>query len=349
MTVHSSEQQQAAAALLLNQLSGWAASVLLGVGLRTGLLDAVLIGPGTAEQIAERAGTSVPSTREWLAAVVAAGHLIHRAGTFTARRGLAAALDSPDLPVDLRAFLELPLAAPQLHGELLRAVREGGGIGYPTLHEVFGPLSERLEQRLLRTHLVKEWIPAVPGLSERLADGAEVLDIGCGSGEAVLLLAERYPASRFLGVDLDTAALDRARNRVGGLGNVEFRTARVPPLPPSCAPQVVLLINVLHDLPLPQHALSLIAGALPTGAVVMAVESAATGDPGVDAQRPNAVLGYFSSLTHCVQVSLAEGGDGPGALWGVHRVLAAFDGAGLNSVARYDSPVGRCVISGVRG
>src|SRR5262249_35189199 len=59
-----------------------------------------------------------------------------------------------------------------------------------------------------------------------LADGALVLDVGCGSGASALPAAERVgPAGRVIGVDLAERLLrlagEKARTR--GLGNVEFR------------------------------------------------------------------------------------------------------------------------------
>ncbi|WP_052891003.1 class I SAM-dependent methyltransferase [Thermogemmatispora carboxidivorans] len=52
-----------------------------------------------------------------------------------------------------------------------------------------------------------------------------VLDVGCGSGEWVFALAQRYPRLFICGIDLDRRLLQRAqaqRNRAG-LGQVEFR------------------------------------------------------------------------------------------------------------------------------
>ena len=44
-------------------------------------------------------------------------------------------------------------------------------------------------------------LPLVDGLEEGLRQGIDVLDVGCGHGRAINLMAQAYPASRFLGVD----------------------------------------------------------------------------------------------------------------------------------------------------
>jgi SAM-dependent methyltransferase len=48
---------------------------------------------------------------------------------------------------------------------------------------------------------------------------AEILDLGCGTGEITARLAELYPHATLLGVDLDVNHLERARRRCAGLGS----------------------------------------------------------------------------------------------------------------------------------
>ncbi|MGA9716348.1 MAG: hypothetical protein WBQ48_11005, partial [Aeromicrobium sp.] len=53
---------------LLTDLNGWYALTMLGVGLRTGLLDALLVGPGDAAEMARRAEVDERNALEWLRA-----------------------------------------------------------------------------------------------------------------------------------------------------------------------------------------------------------------------------------------------------------------------------------------
>ncbi len=60
---------------------------------------------------------------------------------------------------------------------------------------------------------------------DELPADARVLDVGCGSGEAIARLAQELPDARFLGIDLHEPHLAIARERLARLGDrVEFRT-----------------------------------------------------------------------------------------------------------------------------
>ena len=57
-------------------------------------------------------------------------------------------------------------------------------------------------------------MPALEGVSDRLAAGTLVADLGCGAGVALTTLAEAYPRSTFHGYELSLFAVERARARV---------------------------------------------------------------------------------------------------------------------------------------
>src|SRR5260370_41694724 len=46
-----------------------------------------------------------------------------------------------------------------------------------------------------------------------------ILDLGCGTGEITFLVAELFPASQIVGVDLDEAHLERARRSCSQFGD----------------------------------------------------------------------------------------------------------------------------------
>src|SRR5438309_10530624 len=50
-------------------------------------------------------------------------------------------------------------------------------------------------------------------------DGARVLDVGCGTGEIVARLAQRFPRASLVGVDLEQSHLERARERCAAFGS----------------------------------------------------------------------------------------------------------------------------------
>ena len=61
--------------------------------------------------------------------------------------------------------------------------------------------------------LIDVTLPLVPGLVDRLGQGIDVADIGCGSGHAANLMAEAFPASRFAGFDLSRHRARRSYSR----------------------------------------------------------------------------------------------------------------------------------------
>jgi trans-aconitate methyltransferase len=66
-------------------------------------------------------------------------------------------------------------------------------------------------RRIYDDQLVSGFIASVPGLTERLAGGIMVADVGCGTGHAINVLAQAFPASKFVGYDFATDAIERAQ------------------------------------------------------------------------------------------------------------------------------------------
>jgi ubiquinone/menaquinone biosynthesis C-methylase UbiE len=69
---------------------------------------------------------------------------------------------------------------------------------------LYDPLTRLLGARRLHERLVDQ---------ARLRPADRVLDIGCGTGNLTLLVAKRYPSATVVGLDPDSAALDRARKK----------------------------------------------------------------------------------------------------------------------------------------
>jgi len=63
------------------------------------------------------------------------------------------------------------------------------------------------------------------GIDAMPVDRCRVLEVGCGDGSNLVPIAAAFPESRFVGLDLSSRAVERAREyaRACGLGNLEFR------------------------------------------------------------------------------------------------------------------------------
>ena len=66
---------------------------------------------------------------------------------------------------------------------------------------------ERAFEPWNRANLLPVVLPALEGVTERLAAGITVADVGCGAGGALLLMADAYPNCKFLGYDISQYAL----------------------------------------------------------------------------------------------------------------------------------------------
>ena len=97
---------------------------------------------------------------------------------------------------------------------------------YPRFHEV---MAEGRAQTVVPA-LTGSILPLVPGLTDRLEAGIDVLDLGCGSVRALNLMARTYPNSRFTGYDISEEGIARAPSRARGLGNVRFEIRDVAEL-----------------------------------------------------------------------------------------------------------------------
>jgi SAM-dependent methyltransferase len=94
-------------------------------------------------------------------------------------------------------------------------------------------------------------LPRLPGLAARLEEGGRLLDVGCGGGWAVVQLAERFPESSFVGIDLEPYSVDLARRLIAEQGLEDRCAARlqsVDDLGEDGAYDVVTSFLVVHEI-----------------------------------------------------------------------------------------------------
>jgi 2-polyprenyl-3-methyl-5-hydroxy-6-metoxy-1,4-benzoquinol methylase len=182
--------------------------------------------------------------------------------------------------------------------------------------------------------LLDRILPLVPGLTDALHRGIEVLDVGCGSGRALNLMARTFPESRFSGYDISDKALEAARAEAEGRGltNVRFEIRDVSRIQEAGRYHLITAFDAVHDQVQPARVLSGIATALrPEGTFLMQDITASTYlENNLD--HPAAALLYTISCMHCMTVSLADGGMGLGTMWGEEKARDMLREAGFNRV-----------------
>lgn len=172
-----------------------------------------------------------------------------------------------------------------------------------------------------RSGLVPIVLPRLDGVVDKLEAGARVLDVGCGAGEAMAALAEAFPASRIEGVDLSEHALDLAAVRLEGLPNTSLHRGRAEEVTEAGAYDLVLTLDVLHDLTRPADAAAAVARALTADGTWLVKEIRCW--PTWEQNRKNPMLAMFYgfSVTGCLGSGTSEpGGAGLGTA-GLHGEL----------------------------
>jgi SAM-dependent methyltransferase len=321
-------------------LGGAFSVLLLQIGRRVGLLDAVLAGGGTAADIAVRAGTDPRNTDEWLRGMTVAGYLTYEddGGVF-APTELTSMTFSAAFPVSATSVLDGLWAAPQLYDDVVAAVRSGAGIPSDRL-AVYAPFAG-VNTPTYEQALVGDWMASVPGLTQRLADGARVAEIAPGNGAAAAVLGRAFPASTVVGYDL------APKPGTDLPGNVTIREGDARALPDEGPFDLVYCLDSLHHMGDPGAVLTEVRRVLAPGGVVLLGETDLTGDLDQDAQNPASVIAFTSSVVYCLQEALHGGGEVHSCAEGTRWVEEALDAAGFRDLAVHHSETGYAIHSGV--
>ena len=182
--------------------------------------------------------------------------------------------------------------------------------------------------QVVDTSLLSVTLPLIPGMVERLQTGIDVADIGCGSGHALIVMAQAFPASRFAGYDLSQEGIGAARAEAqrSGVTNTRFEVQDVSALDIPGSYDLITAFDAIHDQARPAQVLSAIARALRPGGIFLMVDIAASSQLEENGDHPLAPFLYTISCNHCMTVSLAANGAGLGTMWGeqvAHQMLSA--------------------------
>ncbi|PIE20320.1 MAG: ArsR family transcriptional regulator [Proteobacteria bacterium] len=114
----------------------------------------------------------------------------------------------------------------------------------------------------------------LPALTALLPPSWTVVDLGCGTGEALARLAPSV--ARVIGVDQEASMIEAARARLAGRDNVELVEAGLSAVPlPDALADAALLVLVLHHLPEPAEALREARRLLRPGGALVVVDMVA--------------------------------------------------------------------------
>jgi 2-polyprenyl-3-methyl-5-hydroxy-6-metoxy-1,4-benzoquinol methylase len=300
------------------------------------LFDAMVgLQPSTSEQIATAAGLKERYVREWLAAMVVGRIVEHNPEdeTYYLPQEHAAFLTRVASPDNIAVTAQLIPLMGSVEDGIVESFKNGGGVPYsafPRFHEVMAEDSGQTVVAALTDHI----LPLVPGLIKRLESGIEVLDVGCGSGRALNLMARMFPNSRFVGYDFSEEAIARARTEAKehGTTNVRFEVKDAAVLDEKARYDLITTFDAIHDQADPAAVLKGIAAALKEDGVYLMQDIAGSSHLHNNLDHPIAPLLYTVSTMHCMTVSLAQGGEGLGTMWGEEKAREMLEEAGFKKV-----------------
>jgi 2-polyprenyl-3-methyl-5-hydroxy-6-metoxy-1,4-benzoquinol methylase len=333
---------QAFAGRLLTALNDAALCLMVSVGHRTGLFDVMTLSPpATSEELASRAGLNERYVREWLGAMVTARVVTIDPATsrFTLPAEHAAFLTRAAVADNMAVFAQYVAVMGSVEDDIVECFRQGGGVPYERFrrfHEVMAEDSGQSVLSSLEAHI----LPLVPGLTERLTQGIRVLDVGCGRGQIMNRLAELYPRSTFMGMDLSTDAIKFARAEAlkRSLGNSEFIALDLSTFDENAESEsfdFITTFDAIHDQARPLNVLKGVHRALKPEGVYLMQDISGTSHMDRDIEHPIGTFLYAISCMHCMTVSLAQGGEGLGAMWGEEKTREYLQRAGFRSITTH--------------
>jgi 2-polyprenyl-3-methyl-5-hydroxy-6-metoxy-1,4-benzoquinol methylase len=321
---------------MLGALNGAALALMTSIGHRTGLFDVMSsLPPSTSAEVAWAANLSERYVREWLAAMTTGQIVEHdaAAGRYSLPPEHAAFLTREAAPNNLAVTAQFISVLGAVEDNIVDCFRHGGGVPYSAYGRFHEVMAEESAQTVVAG--LKDFIlPLVPGLVEDLTRGIDVLDIGCGSGRALNFMAKAFPKSWFTGFDFSEEAVAAARREaeLQGLTNIRFEVRDVAALDGAEQYDLVTAFDTIHDQAHPARVLDGVASALrPEGRLLMQdIRGSSHVHRNLD--HPIAPFLYTISCMHCMTVSLAQGGEGLGAMWGEEKASEMLAAAGFKDI-----------------
>lgn len=321
---------------LLDALNKSALSVMISLGHRLGLFDVMAELPACSSvQLAKASGLNERYLREWLAVMVSGGVISYEAEhkTYLLPQEHAAFLTRASAPDNIAVYAQYIPMMGQVEDKLMACFKAGGGLSYddyPRFHTV---MAEDSAQTVLPA-LFDTILPLIPQMMQRLEEGIRVLDIGCGSARALVKMAKRFPNSRFFGYDLCEVALEQGRKEAKGLGlnNLHLEQRDLTGFDDESGFDLITAFDAIHDQKDPQGVLNGIARSLRPGGTFLMQDISGSSYLEKNNDHPIAPLLYALSTSHCMSVSLGQGGAGLGTMWGEEVACDMLERAGFLSI-----------------
>lgn len=324
---------------LLDMINKGSLALMTSIGHRSGLFDTMAdMEFATSEDIAAKSQLNERYVREWLGAMVT-GRVVEydpdKKAYFLPKEH-AACLTRKAGADNIAVFTQYMAVMGEVEDNILECFKNGGGVPYSEFHRFHEVMAEDSGQSVLSS-LESHILPLVPGLTGKLEEGIKMLDVGCGSGRILNSLASLFPKSDFTGMDLSDEAISKATADSEGkcLSNVKFIVKDLSDFEET-APEnefdFITTFDAIHDQGKPLSVLRGIHRALKPDGVYLMQDISGTSRLEEDVNHPIGTFLYTISCMHCMTVSLAQDGEGLGAMWGEEITREYLQKAGFSSV-----------------
>jgi SAM-dependent methyltransferase len=340
----SSDQVADFAANLTDIINGGTLSLMISIGHKTHLFDTMSKSCeqkrfATSVEIAKAANLNERYVREWLGAMVT-GQIVNydkSTDSYSLPPEHAALLTRSAGIDNFAMFFQYISLMGIVEDKIVECFYKGGGVPYSE-YPRFQELQAEETSRIFDARLVDQILPLSSGLRDRLVRGIDVLDVGCGRGHAINVMAKAFPGSRFVGYDISDEGIRAANEEANkmGLSNVRFAIKDLSLMNDSEQYDLITAFDTIHDQAQPTKVLKKIYDALRMGSsdettgIFLMQDIAASSYVNENISYPLAPTLYTISTMHCMTVSLASNGEGLGAVWGRQKAEQKLREAGFS-------------------
>lgn len=324
---------------ILDSLNKASLALMISIGHRTGLFDIMNeMDPAVSEEISEKANLNERYVREWLGSMVTSKVILYDPETkkYSLPSEHASFLTRNAGADNMAVFAQYISVMGEVENEIIDCFKNGGGVPYSKYSRFHEVMAEDSGQSVLST-LESHIISLIPDLKDNLKKGINVLDAGCGSGLIILKLAELFPNSKFTGMDLSLETVNNANKMASenNLKNVKFVQKDLSDFDTSAPVKefdFITTFDAIHDQAKPLNVLKGIYKALKDDGVYLMQDISGTGHLEKDIDHPIGTFLYTISCMHCMTVSLAQNGEGLGAMWGEKKTKEYLSKAGFKNI-----------------
>ena len=321
----------------LETLNHGALCLMISIGHRTGLFEALrTAGPCTSAELAKASRLNERYVREWLGGMTTGKIVEVEDERFFLSEAVSQLFANANEANNIAYLSQYIGMLGEVETRVVECFHKGGGVPYSAYSRFHEVMAEDSGQNIVAA-LLDHILPLVPGLTLALQNGISVLDIGCGRGRALHLLADKFPDSRFTGCDLSEEAIAYARDHANRseLGNLRFEARDLTDFhceAPEAAYHLVTAFDAIHDQARPDNVLAGIRRSLKPGGIFLMQDIRGSSTIAENRDHPIGTLLYTISCMHCMTTSLAQGGMGLGAMWGEEKALEFLKSAGFTDI-----------------